>query len=430
MKRRRWSNGHARRRRRLPRAARVRVDVGKLRIGALSPPARTGAVAIRPVRSLTPSRLLTTLVLVALALLAGCSSGEESETPGSTGAGSTVAESTEVEATEAGATGATPNLPGAAIAGSEDSTGPARLPGQGPRSDGEPIDESSDDPSDETGGGSSVDVAPTRVDSSAQVTVVLDPGHGGDDAGAMAAGIVERESNLGIALRVEEILIARGYRVVLTRRDAGYSSLYPDDAEIPELAVERTDLQARVDQANLEGAAVFVSIHSNLSPSRAERGLEIWYDADRPFSLANFRLAEGTFQEVAAELITFGYPLKPRGLLNDRCHSFDADLGRCLPLFVLGPPSTLTRWQVLGAGIHPDRFAFGEADILTTRATQMPAMLVELLFLSNSADAAMLRSNSARQAMARGVARGIVRFLEGDDQVRPASSEELLALGG
>ncbi|MCZ6544605.1 MAG: N-acetylmuramoyl-L-alanine amidase [Chloroflexi bacterium] len=396
-------------------------------------------MAIQPARSLTASRLLVALVLVALALLAACSSDEESGAPESTGAGSTVVESTgagstEAESTEAGSTRAEstragPNLPGAAIAVGAESVGPARLPGQGPRSDGEPFDESSDDPSDDTGGGSSVDVVPARVDPSAPVTVVLDPGHGGDDAGAIAAGIVERESNLGIALRVEEILIARGYRVVLTRRDSGYSSLYPDDAEIPELAVERTDLQARVDLANLEGAAVFVSIHSNLSPSRAERGLEIWYDADRPFSLANFRLAVGTFQEVAAELITFGYPLKPRGLLNDRCHSFDADLGRCLPLFVLGPASTLTRWQVLGAGISPDRFAFGEADILTTRATQMPAMLVELLFLSNSADAAMLRSNSARQAMARGVARGIVRFLEGDDQVRPASPEELLALG-
>ncbi len=69
MKRRRWSNRRGWRRRRLPRAARVRVDVGNQRIGELSPPAPTGAVAIRPAWSLTASRLLVALVLVALVLL-------------------------------------------------------------------------------------------------------------------------------------------------------------------------------------------------------------------------------------------------------------------------------------------------------------------------------------------------------------------------
>jgi N-acetylmuramoyl-L-alanine amidase len=58
----------------------------------------------------------------------------------------------------------------------------------------------------------------------------------------------------------------------------------------------------------------------------------------------------------------------------------------------------------------------------------MPAALIELLIISNPDDAAVLKNNDARQAMARGVARAILDFLESDDRTRPTNAGEAVRL--
>ncbi|HJN91338.1 MAG TPA: N-acetylmuramoyl-L-alanine amidase [Dehalococcoidia bacterium] len=268
--------------------------------------------------------------------------------------------------------------------------------------------------------------SPERLDRA--YTIILDAGHGGSDTGAIANRIVERESNLDFARRVEEILVAQGHRVVQTRVDGGRSVLYPDEETIPQIAESRIDLQARVDLANQEGGDVFVSIHSNLSSTNSfERGVEVWFDPNRPHSEANFRLSVNLLTQVIAELFEFGYPVFNRQIHSDECHSVEPGLNICLPLFVLGPPATLDRQRVVAAGIDPDRFAFAEGeDVLMTRATEMPAALVELLVLSNPGDSAILRSDAARQAIARGIARAIVEFLDNEEsRVEETDSTDL-----
>jgi N-acetylmuramoyl-L-alanine amidase len=106
-----------------------------------------------------------------------------------------------------------------------------------------------------------------------QVVVVLDPGHGGRDPGAVGrGGLQEKTVVLPVSLRVAEILRAQGVQVILTRSD------------------DRTlDLQPRVDIANQANATIFVSIHANaISLSRPEvNGIETYY-----FSESGRRLAE------------------------------------------------------------------------------------------------------------------------------------------
>ncbi|MBD2260941.1 DUF3747 domain-containing protein [Pseudanabaena sp. FACHB-2040] len=96
-----------------------------------------------------------------------------------------------------------------------------------------------------------------------QLVVVLDPGHGGRDPGAVGiAGIQEKEINLTIANRVQQRLQEAGVTVLMTRAD---------DREI--------DLDPRVAFAQRAGADIFVSIHANaISMSRPEvNGLETYY---------------------------------------------------------------------------------------------------------------------------------------------------------
>ncbi len=96
-----------------------------------------------------------------------------------------------------------------------------------------------------------------------QLTVVLDPGHGGRDPGAVGiGGLREKDINLDITRRVQEILSDRGVNAVMSRAD---------DREV--------DLQPRVDIAERADADIFVSIHANaISLSRPEvNGLETYY---------------------------------------------------------------------------------------------------------------------------------------------------------
>lgn len=106
-----------------------------------------------------------------------------------------------------------------------------------------------------------------------QVVVVLDPGHGGRDPGAVGrGGLQEKTVVLPVSLRVAEILRAQGIQVIMTRSD------------------DRTlDLEPRVTIANQANATIFVSIHANaISLSRPEvNGIETYY-----FSESGRRLAE------------------------------------------------------------------------------------------------------------------------------------------
>jgi N-acetylmuramoyl-L-alanine amidase len=248
------------------------------------------------------------------------------------------------------------------------------------------------------------------VPRTARVTaVVIDPGHGGDEIGAANFGLVEKDSNLDLAFRVERLLAERGLRPVLTRRtDARAFSTLPGAAPAG-FSAQRLDLQARIDMANAEGAAVFVSIHSNGSNSSAERGLEAYYNSQRPLAAENYRLATFVHDSVINELLASGYPVAARGVKDDSC--LRVFQGRCFPLFVLGPERVTTRDEILRRGGNPEALLTPGTDEIRSRATQMPAALVELLFISNAQDAAILRIEPARDAMARGVALGIARYL-------------------
>ncbi|MEL6603926.1 MAG: DUF3747 domain-containing protein [Cyanobacteria bacterium J06614_10] len=105
-----------------------------------------------------------------------------------------------------------------------------------------------------------------------QLTVVIDPGHGGRDPGAVGiGGLREKDINTAVSRRIQSTLSAQGINVVMTRSD---------DREV--------DLQPRVNIAERADADIFVSIHSNaISLSRPDvNGLETYYYS------SGFRLAQ------------------------------------------------------------------------------------------------------------------------------------------
>ncbi|MFP4029902.1 MAG: N-acetylmuramoyl-L-alanine amidase [Candidatus Brocadiia bacterium] len=92
------------------------------------------------------------------------------------------------------------------------------------------------------------------------ITIVLDPGHGGKDPGAISPiGLQEKDVNLAVSERVEELLKRSGFTVIMTRKS---------DAFI--------ELDRRAEIANKKKADLFVSIHADSSPRSSPRGYTLY----------------------------------------------------------------------------------------------------------------------------------------------------------
>lgn len=107
------------------------------------------------------------------------------------------------------------------------------------------------------------------------LSVIVDAGHGLPDGGAVGiSGSVEQEINLDIALKLQEILEAKGVRVIMTRTDE--NGLWEDeDDSIRKKKV--TDMHKRLDIMKNSDAHLFISIHMNSFPNHSASGLRIFY---------------------------------------------------------------------------------------------------------------------------------------------------------
>lgn len=247
--------------------------------------------------------------------------------------------------------------------------------------------------------------APDQPPPKSRKVVVLDPGHGGDEIGASRNGLVEKDSNLDFALRVERILLDHGFDVVLTRRSDARAA-----PQIPGFTATRSDVQARLDLANAAQGDVFVSIHSNGSEDLSQRGVEAWYDSNRDFAAEGKALAGLLVAHVIRELSRYGYSALDRGLFDGVCYR--SREGRCFTLFAIGGARATSREEVTRRGGDPEALGFNGGDVIFSRPANMPAALVELLIITNATDAAVLRQEAARDIISRGVATGIIEFLE------------------
>lgn len=109
----------------------------------------------------------------------------------------------------------------------------------------------------------------------APVQLILDPGHGGEDGGAVSpSGTTESPINLAIALRTEQVLAFYGQPPVVLRREE--ISLHDPDADtIREKKV--SDLHNRVDAIQAQEGAVVLSIHQNSYPQSRYHGAQVFF---------------------------------------------------------------------------------------------------------------------------------------------------------
>lgn len=113
---------------------------------------------------------------------------------------------------------------------------------------------------------------PTQVDASK--IILIDPGHGGMDGGAVSKrGTLEKDINLNISLKLRDKLVEHGYIVLMTREQD--NGLYKSINSTERMKYE--DLNNRCIMKRDSNCDVFISIHQNFFPESKYYGAQVWY---------------------------------------------------------------------------------------------------------------------------------------------------------
>lgn len=217
--------------------------------------------------------------------------------------------------------------------------------------------------------------------------VVIDAGHGGNDPGAIGrTGLREKDVNLDIAKRLALLLKSEGVNVVMTRST---------DRFIP--------LGARVGITNKSGADIFVSIHSNANRTRSMNGFEVYYvasslnDAKRALVTAkegNLNLEGSLFASRSLEL---------RAMLWDMIYAYDRAESIQLAKNIC---------RSVGSNMNVKIIGVKDARYEVLRGSRIPAVLVEVGFVSNYNEERMLKNGFYRQKIAESIMDGISDYAQ------------------
>lgn len=204
--------------------------------------------------------------------------------------------------------------------------------------------------------------------------ICIDPGHGGYDPGAVGpSGLKEKDVTLSVALLLAQELKASGQEVILTR-DSDNTPWDPDG-----------DLWTRCNIANQFGADVFISIHANAAVSPQGKGMEVY--------TTKGLTGADPIAESIANAMQAAFP----GLV------FRADLS--------------------------DGDKDKEANYYVLVKTNMPAVLVELAFISNPTEEALLRSSDYQKKAAEAIFQGLVKLYGFSRQAAAAADQVAEAIG-
>ncbi len=209
-------------------------------------------------------------------------------------------------------------------------------------------------------------------------TIVIDPGHGGKDPGAVSQKRQEKQIVLSLSKTLRDLLVKKGYNVRLTRET---------DVFLP--------LRTRTQFATNQKADLFISIHTNASIIRSAAGIETYYLA----------LASDESARITAMRENAGAEYNMKAL--------DALVGRILKeskrtesrrLAELIQAQLTSDKQVKNRGVK-------HAPFVVLIGTKVPAVLVEVGFISNPTEGKKLTTKAYQRQLATSIAKGIEQYI-------------------
>ncbi|QJB55865.1 N-acetylmuramoyl-L-alanine amidase [Pseudodesulfovibrio sp. zrk46] len=212
-------------------------------------------------------------------------------------------------------------------------------------------------------------------------TIMIDPGHGGKDPGAVSNGLREKDVNLRFAKILGDMLQEKGFNIHFTRTNDTFIRL-----------------EQRTAMANVKKADLFLSIHCNANRSRKVNGLET-YSLNLAKSKDAVRIAArenavdprsiSDLQFILTDLMVNSKIKESRDLASDVQSSTLSRVRR--------------RWQLKSKGTR-------EAPFYVLMGAKMPSVLVELGYLTNKTEAKRLKSKEYLEYLARGVVDGVMAY--------------------
>ena len=183
-----------------------------------------------------------------------------------------------------------------------------------------------------------------------EITIVVDPGHGGSDTGAVSPhGWFEKDANLLLAREVRSALAARGYRVVMTRDDDSFPALYD-----------------RPKVAHASNADAFISIHHN-APPHDKDPVMLRYHCVYAWNPLGERLAKAVNARMAS---SFGESLANNGVMHANfAVTRNPEIPSCLVEtdFVTSPAGEESIWDPVRRKATAEAIADGVADWCSDR---------------------------------------------------------------
>jgi N-acetylmuramoyl-L-alanine amidase len=215
--------------------------------------------------------------------------------------------------------------------------------------------------------------------------IIIDPGHGGKDPGAMAFGLKEKDIVLSVAKKLQPKLAEEiGCEVILTRNDDSFVSLE-----------ERTAI------ANTKNADLFVSLHINAHPSNKVRGLETYY--------LNLTTNAEAMRVAARENATSTHQMSDlQDILSDIMKNSKINessrLAQQVHNAILTSSIDKGHDNIKNLGVK-------QAPFYVLIGAQMPAILIEIAFISNESDVKNLTTPVFIDRLTKDIADGIRAYI-------------------
>ncbi|MFH1504838.1 MAG: N-acetylmuramoyl-L-alanine amidase [Candidatus Omnitrophota bacterium] len=208
-------------------------------------------------------------------------------------------------------------------------------------------------------------------------TIVIDPGHGGKDPGAISAsGFKEKTVNLKVSKYLKEKLEKQGFKVFLTRTEDVFLSL-----------------QERIDIAQKYNADICVSIHANANHSSKVEGLEIYYLSPLQVNSRERSAKIAETESFRGKNITFDAKAILWDMLIDKNYSFSVEFSNILYF----------NFKNLGFKTKPPK----KACFYVLKYARTPSVLVEMGYLTNQYEEKALRQQHYQKQIAEIIALSI-----------------------
>lgn len=217
--------------------------------------------------------------------------------------------------------------------------------------------------------------------------IIIDAGHGGNDPGAIGrTGLREKDINLDIAKRLSKLLADQGVTVTMTRSRDTFVSL-----------------ERRVDIANDSNAQLFISLHANANRVRGLNGFEVYYVSPK---INDSRRALNAAQNLKLDLDKSCFTsdnINLRATLWDMIYTSNRAESVTLARTICRSISRELDTKILG---------IKGGNFYVLKGVRIPAVLVEIGFISNPQEERMLKNSYYRQQIAEAIAAGINSYAQ------------------